>query len=149
MVNWFCFSALCFNIYKSKDSNGDKLKYYRLPRENSKIQSQYKIFFQTDGFNWNDGHICTADWSTGEWKNLHDLPDTSIPEDQFEKIKQKYITVKNVKNKYKNPTQKIQSQYKKAKRRFEIAQQVISNSPRPITRSPMIRESSVVTPIRK
>ena len=77
------------------------------------------------------------------------MPDTSIPEDQFEKIKQKYITVKNVKNKYKNPTQKIQSQYKKAKRRFEIAQQVISNSPRPITRSPMIRESSVVTPIRK
>ena len=77
------------------------------------------------------------------------MPDTSIPEDQFEKIKQKYITVKNVKNKYKNPTQKIQSQYKKAKQRLEIAQQVISNSPRPITRSPMNRESSVVTPIRK
>ena len=34
---------------------------------------------------------------------------------QFQKInlkkKQKYITAKNVKNKYKNPTQKIQSQY--------------------------------------
>ena len=56
---------------------------------------------------------------------------------------------KNVKNKYKNLTQKIQSQYKKAKRRFEIAQQVISKPPRPRTRSPMNRESSVVTPIRK
>ena len=53
MVNWFCSSALCFNNYKSKASNGNKLKYYRLPRENSEIQSQYKIIFRTDGFNWN------------------------------------------------------------------------------------------------
>ena len=44
---------------------------------------------------------------------------------------------------------KIQSQYKKAKQRFEIAQQVISNPPRPRTRSPINRESSVVTPTRK
>ena len=54
-------------------------------------------------------------------KIVHDLPDIPIPENQFEKIKQKYITAKNVKNKYKNPTQKIQSQFKKAKRRLEIA----------------------------
>ena len=60
-------------------------------------------------------------------KNVHDLPHIPIPEDQFEEIKQKYIPVKNVKNKYKNPTQKIKSQYKKAKRRFEIGQQMISN----------------------
>ena len=39
--------------------------------------------------------------------------------------------------------------YKKATQKFEIAQQVISNLPRPRTRSPMNRESSVVTPIRK
>ena len=63
------------------------------------------------------------------------MPDIPIQEHQFEKIKQKYITAKNVKNKYKNPTQKIQSQYKKAKSRFNISQQVISNSPRPRTRS--------------
>ena len=44
---------------------------------------------------------------------------------------------------------KIQSQYKKAKQRFEIAQQVISNPLRPRTGSPMNRESSVVTPIGK
>ena len=74
----------------------------------------------------------------------HDLPAILIPEDQFEKIKQKYITAKNVKNKYKNPTQKIQSKYKKAKRKFEIAQQVISNPPKPRTRSTMKRERSVV-----
>ena len=39
-------------------------------------------------------------------KNIHDLPDTAIPEYQIEQIKQKYITAKNVKNKYKNPNQK-------------------------------------------
>ena len=37
-------------------------------------------------------------------KNVHDLPDIPIPENQFEKIKQKYITAKNIKNKYKYPT---------------------------------------------
>ena len=97
MVNWFCSSALCFNNYKSKDSNGDKLKY-RLPRENSEIQSQYKIIFRTHGFklelDWNDGHICAAHSGTRERKNVHDLPDIPIPEDQFEKIKQKYIIAK-------------------------------------------------------
>ena len=125
------------------------MKYYRLSRENSEIQSQYKIIFRTDGFNWNDGHTIAAHWSTGERKNVHDLPDIPTPEDQFQEVKQKYITAKNVKNKRKNSTQKIQSQHKKAKRRFEIAQQMISNPPRPRTRSPMNRESSVVTPIRK
>ena len=44
---------------------------------------------------------------------------------------------------------KIQSQYKKAKRKFEIAQQVISNPPKPRTRGPMYRESFAVTPKRK
>ena len=73
------------------------------------------------------GHISAAHWSTGERKNVHDLPHIRIPEDQFEEIKQKYIPVKNVKNKCKIPTQKIKSQYKKTKRRFEIGQQMISN----------------------
>ena len=93
---------------ESKDSNGKKLKHYCLPRENSEIQSQQKIAFRTDGLTWNDGHICAAHWSTVERKNVYDLPDIQILEDQFEKMKQKYITAKNVKNKYKNPTQKMQ-----------------------------------------
>ena len=79
MVHWFCSSALCLNNYKSKDLNGEKLKYYRLPRENSEILSQCKIIFRTDGFNWNDRHICTAHWSTRERKNIHGLPDIPIP----------------------------------------------------------------------
>ena len=84
-----------------------------------------------------------------ERKNVYDLPDIQILEDQFEKIKQKYITAKNVKNKYKNPNQKMQQQYQKVKQKFEIVQEVISNPPRPRARSPMNRESPDVTPIRK
>ena len=59
------------------------------------------------GFNRNDKHTCPANWSTWDRKNVYDLPDILIPEDQFEKIKQKHITAKDIKNKYKNPTQKI------------------------------------------
>ena len=77
------------------------------------------------------------------------MPEIPIPEEQFEKIKQKYITVKHARNKCKNPSQKIQSQYKKAKLKFETAQQAINNAPKPNSRSRMNRESSVVTPIRK
>ena len=55
-----------------------------------------------------------------------------------------YCCSKNVKNKYKNSAQKIQSKFKKAKRKFGIAQQVISNPPKPGTRSPLNREGSVV-----
>ena len=96
MVNWFCSSALRFNNYKSKDLHGKKLKYHRLPRENSEIQSQYKIIFQTDGFNQGDGYTYTAHWSTGETQNIHDLPNILLQEDHFEKKKRKY-TAKNVK----------------------------------------------------
>ena len=44
---------------------------------------------------------------------------------------------------------KIQPQYKKSKRKFEKAQQVINNPSKPKTRSLMNRESSLVSPIRK
>ena len=44
---------------------------------------------------------------------------------------------------------KKQWQCKKSKQKFEVAQQVISNPPKPRTCSPMNRENSVVTPVRK
>ena len=54
----------------------------------------------------------------------------------------------------KNTTQKKKQkqkkkQYKKTEQKFEITQQVISNAPKPRTRSPMNRESSAITPISK
>ena len=47
------------------------------------------------------------------------------------------------------PYSKIQTQYKKAKRKFEIAQQIISNPSKSRTLCPMNRESSAVIPIKK
>ena len=51
MVKWFCCSALCFNNYKSRDSNGETLKYYRLPRE-ERIQAEYCKIIQISVVNW-------------------------------------------------------------------------------------------------
>ena len=71
------------------------------------------------------------------------MPAILILEDQFEKIKQKCIAAQKM-LKTNTRTQKIQSKFKKAKRKFGIAQQVISNPPKPGTRSPLNREGSVV-----
>ena len=106
MVKWFCSSALCFNNFSSKDSNGKLLKYYRLPREES-IQSKYRKIFWTDGINWNKGRIYSAHWSHGERKSINDLPDIPIPADQLPKIQEKYEATKNMLEKYKTPTTKI------------------------------------------
>ena len=80
MVKWFCSSALCFNNYKSRDSNGETLKYYRLPRE-ERIQAEYCKIFQTSGVHWGKGHICSAHWSSGIRKNASNLPDIAVPSD--------------------------------------------------------------------
>ena len=45
-----CF-ALCFNNFKSKDSNGLFIKYYRLPRSES-VQKICMNLFKTSGMNW-------------------------------------------------------------------------------------------------
>ena len=95
MVKWFCTSALCFNNFTSKDCNGR-------PYEES-IQSKYRKIFQTDGINWNKGHICSAPWSHKERKSINDLPDISIPADQLQKIQEKYEAAKTVLKKYKTP----------------------------------------------
>ena len=50
MVKWFCSSALCFNNYTSRNSNGETLEYYRLPRE-ERIKTEYCKIFQTNGVN--------------------------------------------------------------------------------------------------
>ena len=50
MVKWYCASALCFNNFKSKDSNGLFIKYYRLPRSEI-VQKIYMRLFKTSGMN--------------------------------------------------------------------------------------------------
>ena len=52
--------------------------------------------FQTDGINWNKGHICSAHWSHEEKKSINDLPDISTPADHLQKIQEKYEAAKNM-----------------------------------------------------
>ena len=50
---------------------------------------------QTDGINWNKGHICSAHWSHEEKKSINDLPDIPTPADHLQKIQEKYEAAKN------------------------------------------------------
>ena len=147
MVKWFCSSALCFNNYTSRNSNGETLKYYRLPRE-ERIKTEYCKIFQTSGVNWEKGHICSAHWSSGIRKNASDLPDITVPPDAHTKLQEKYVTSKNIFAKYKNPSDKIKPQYKKAKRKFELASQFIKAAT-PINRTPIDRDNCIPTSTRK
>ena len=79
MVKWFFASALCFNNYKSKDVNGEPLKFYRLPREEciqeELIQAEHRKIFQRDGMD----HICAAHWINNVRGSTTYLPDIAIP----------------------------------------------------------------------
>jgi len=123
--------------------NGEPYKYYRLPRE-TYVQGEYSKIFCTSGVNWEKGHICSAHWSTGERKNASDLPDIAVPVAQFNKLQLKYITAKYLLAKYKSPSVKIKCQYKNAKRKYELATQIM-NSQKPSTRTPVDRAN--ITPI--
>ena len=139
MVKWFCASALCFNNYKSKDVNGEPLKFYRLPREEL-IQAEYRKIFQTDGINWSKGHICAAHWTNNVRESTTCLPDIAIPSDQYAKINEKYTKAKHLLENYKNPNDKLKQQYKKAKRRYELANKLIS-APKREVRTPVGRST--------
>ena len=73
MVKCFCFSALCFNNFTSKDCNRRPLKYYRLIREVS-LQSKHRKIFRIGGMNQNKGDICSAHWGHEETKSINNLP---------------------------------------------------------------------------
>ena len=114
MVKWSCASALCFNNYKTRDSKGQALKFYRLPRAED-VQRSYKVLFHTTGMNWKNGHICSAHWSNGRENSEH-LPDIIVPEDQYNKLLNKCTTAKSSLDSYKNPSEKLKLRYKNAKR---------------------------------
>ena len=86
MVNWSCCSSLCFNNHSSVDENGQKLKYYRVPRSDEEIQRQYMKILKTEGINWQNGHICAEHWYDGERKDSTHLPDIPVPQSQMKKL---------------------------------------------------------------
>ena len=128
MVHWNCSSALCFNNYKTLDSNGEKLKYYRLPKE-KKVQADYQRIFKTADFNWKIGYICAAHWSSCERKSPNQLPDIPIPKKQYELLKLKYRRSKRTFEKAENPTRKQTLAFKNAKQKLKTAMTVFRGTP--------------------
>jgi hypothetical protein len=135
MVKWSCASVLCFNNYASKDSSGQLLKFYRLPRLES-VQKIYMKLFMTSGMNWENGHICGDHWSK-ERENSNVLPDIIIPENQYEKICEKHTLAKKTFDSYKNPNEKLKLRYKTAKRKFEVATQIKNSTPQKLRNVPL------------
>ncbi|XP_066924260.1 uncharacterized protein [Clytia hemisphaerica] len=88
-----CSSSLCFNTFRSKDSNGNPIKFHRLPKD-PELRKQYKKLFKTEGFNWKFGVICSEHWSKGFRSSSNDLPDVIVPESQYKLMKIKYERAK-------------------------------------------------------
>ena len=146
MVKWFCTSALCFNNYRSKDSNGQSLKFYRLPRDKN-VQLEYSKIFHTKSINWTQGHICVAHWSTNR-ENSADLPDIIIPENQYEIICEKYTKAKRTFELYKSPSNKLRNQLKNAKRKYEVATKIMATTPK-TSRNLVKRDMSLLSTLKK
>ena len=74
------------------------------------------------------------------------MPDTPIPVDQLQKIREKFEAAKNFLEKYKTPSQKLHMRYKNAKRKIKITSQISKESQNLVKRTPANRELASVTP---
>ena len=89
MVKWFCCSAFCTNNFRTRNPQGESIKFYRLPRD-LEVQDAYPRILQTTGINWHSGHICAEHWSRGYRENANaDFPDISVPASQLVTLEKK------------------------------------------------------------
>ena len=95
--------------------------------------------------NWNKGNSMFGSMESWGKKSVSDLPDTPIPVDQLQKIREKFEAAKNFLEKYKTPSQKLHMQYKNAKRKIEITSQISKESQNFVKRTPVNRELASVT----
>ena len=56
MVKWFCCSVFCTNNFRSRNRQGESIKFCHLPRDPD-VQASYTRILQTTGINWHSGHI--------------------------------------------------------------------------------------------
>lgn len=89
MVKWFCCSAFCTNNFRTRNPQGESIKFYRLPRD-PEVQAAYTRILQTTGINWHSGHICAEHWSRGYRENATaDFPDIPVPASQLVALEKK------------------------------------------------------------
>nr|XP_047130109.1 melanopsin-A-like [Hydra vulgaris] len=89
MVHWFCSPSLCFNNFRSKTTNGERIKFYRLPKDVS-LQKEYIRILHTKGMNFKNGHFCWEHFSSGIRELCTDIPDIAAPPSQIAIMKRKY-----------------------------------------------------------
>lgn len=127
-MKFHCSSSLCFNNYLSKDQDGNKLKFYRLPRQPD-IQRKYEKMFKTTGMNFKNGFICSAHWKDGVRKGTDDLPNIIVPEPQLAKLKLRYSRAKKKLDAATDPSIKMKLAYKNSKQKLNAALEISKHSP--------------------
>ena len=125
MVKWFCCSAFCNNDFRTRNSKGEPIKFYRLPRE--KVQVAYTRILQTSGINWHSGHICAEHWSCGCRESVSsDLPDIPVPASQLVTLEKK---LNNAKAQLKKKTTKADKlKVRQHERKFFLAKGMSGNA---------------------
>ena len=101
MAHVNCSASLCYDNFRKRDKKSatavgqnKTLQFYPLPRVEKDIQVEYQRILKTVGLNWKKGFICNEHWSSGERKDISDLPDVPVPASQFEEIKTKHKRAK-------------------------------------------------------
>jgi len=54
IVRWFCCSAFCTNNFRTRNPQGESIKFYCLPRD-PEVQATYTRILQTTCINWHSG----------------------------------------------------------------------------------------------
>ena len=122
MVKWFCCSAFCTNNFRTRNPQGESVKFYRLPR-NPKVQAAYKRILKTSGINWLSGHICCEHWSRGYRENAStDFPNIPVPASQLVALEKKIKEAKDRLN--RKATKPAKRKLRKLERKFFLAKQL-------------------------
>lgn len=140
MVNWFCGAALCFNNFRTKTTNGERIKFYRLPKDVS-IQKEYIRVLNTKGMNFRNGHICCEHFSSGIRELCTDIPNIAAPPSQIAIMERKYENALAKITKSGKTTEADKKHLKGLKRKLSMM--ISLSKPYPIRKKPTNRPSYV------
>ena len=145
MPHWSCSSSLCHNNYSTLDKNGAPIKKYKLPSD-PQTREAYLRFFKNESFDWDNGFICAAHWSSGQRLTSNHLPDVLVSEQQFANLELKHARAKKIFQAAKTPSSKQRMQYQNSKKKLDAARSAVRYSvEKPSRPAPKLRESCTIT----
>ena len=71
----------------------------------------YLRFFKNESFDWDNGFICAAHWSSGQRLTSNHLPDVLVSEQQFANLELKHARAKKIFQAAKTPSLKQRMAY--------------------------------------